>query len=346
MTPAIEELPVNDDAMDEDPARIALPVLLDLLPRLPEDLGAFLPHGSMFLMKIALRLLQRIPDQSTRAAVIRGVLHDTRILSGRLILLRVAGHREDIGTSLIDAAVAVELEDELRNALITLPPGDFAVEDRIARLADLMAETEDGRAALRGLVEDNRVMLSLLLECSGETRGRELGAVAVEVTKVLQWDRLAGWLGEDMLVRRVAEVFSAVADDGMEISEEEHAVLDLAADYATGNRPQTPWERLARRHHVADTTEPVAADDEHQGGDEGIDAVSEVTESGPSRNGWASNPTICNRSLPTLRTCLSISRARRIAGWGQARLDGPSGQVLRGSVWLGVAGRRWPLAAS
>src|SRR5579859_640174 len=186
---------------------------------------------------------ERIPDQGTRAAVSRGVLHDTRILSGRLILLRVTGHREDTGTSLIDAAVAGELEDELRNALIALPPGDFAAEDRIARLADLMAETEDGRAALRVLVEDNRVMLSLLLECSGETRGREFGAVAVEATKVLQWDRLAGWLGEDMLGRRIAEVFSAVADDGMEISEEEHAVLDLAADYATGNRPQTPWER-------------------------------------------------------------------------------------------------------
>jgi hypothetical protein len=27
-------------------------------------------------------------------------------------------------------------------------------------------------------------------------------------------------------------------------------------------------------------------------------------------------------------------------------LDVPSDQVLRGPVWLGVAGRRWPLAAS
>ena len=285
ITPAIEELPVDDDTMDEDPARIALPVLLDLLPRLPEDLGAFLPRGSMFLMRIALRLLQRIPDQSTRAAVIRGVLHDTRILSSRLILLRVAGHREDIGAGLIDAAAAAELEDELRNALITLPPA--TLRSRIVSLASRISWPRRRTAGLRcrALAEDNRVMLSLLLDCTGETRGRELGAVAVEVTKVLQWDRLTGWLGEDMLVRRVAEVFSAVADDGMEISEEEHAVLDLAADYATGNRPQTPWERLARRHHVADTTEPVAAGDEHQGGDEGNYAVSEVTESGPSRNG-------------------------------------------------------------
>jgi KAP family P-loop domain len=279
MTPAIEELPVNDDAMDDDPARTALPVLLDLLPRLPEDLGAFLPHGSMFLMRIALRLLQRIPDQSTRADIIRGVLNDTRTLSGRLVLLRVAGHREDIGAGLIDAAVATGLEDELRSTLITQPPGDFAVQDRIARLADLMAETEDGKAALRVLAEDNQVMLSLLVDCSGETRGRELGAVAVEVTKVLQWDRLAEWLGEDMLVRRIAEVFSAVADDGMEITEEEHAVLDLAGDYATGNRPQTSWERLARKHHVAETTTPLVADNE------GADPTDEVSVLNPSHTG-------------------------------------------------------------
>ncbi len=285
MNPAIEELPVNGDAMDKDPARIALPVLLDILPRLPEDRGAFLPHGSMHLMKVVLRLLQRIPDESGRAAVVRGVFEDTRTLSGRLILLRVVGYREDIGTSLIDAAVAVELEDELRNALMTQPPGDFAVQDRIARLADLMAETENGKTALRALAEDDRVMLSLLVDCTGETRGRALGAAAVEVTKVLQWDGLAGWLGEGMLVRRIAEVLTAVADDGMEISEEERAALDLAADYATGNRPQTPWERLARRYHAADTTAPVATDGEDHADGEGIDVVNEVAIPDPPRDG-------------------------------------------------------------
>ena len=48
-----------------------------------------------------------------------------------------------------------------------------------------------------------------------------------------------------MLIRRTAELLTA-ADDGMKISAEE-PVLDLAANYATGNRPQTPWKRLARR---------------------------------------------------------------------------------------------------
>jgi hypothetical protein len=150
-----------------------------------------------------------------------------------------------------------------------------------------MAETEGGKAALHALAEDDRVMLSLLIDCTGETRGRALGAVAVEVTKVLQWDGLAGWLGEDMLVRRIAQVLSAVADDGMEISEDELAALDLAADYATGNRPQTPWERLARRHH-ADTTAPVAADGEDRADGEGAGVANEVAIPDPPHNGLGS----------------------------------------------------------
>lgn len=44
--------------------------------------------------------------------------------------------------------------------------------------------------------------------------------------------------------------------------------------------------------------------------------------------------------------CLSIRRSHGVAGWCRTWLDVPSEQVLRGLVWLGVAGRRWPLAAT
>jgi hypothetical protein len=76
----------------------------------------------------------------------------------------------------------------------------------------------------------------------------------------------------------------------MEISEGEHAVLNLAADYATGNRPQTPWERLARRRHVADTTAPAAADDEDRADGQGIDAVNEVAVLDPRHHSSGSEP--------------------------------------------------------
>lgn len=288
MNPSIEELPVNADSIEEDPARIATPVLLDLLPRLPEDRGAFRPHGSMTLMRVALRLLRRIPDEESRGKMVRAVFEDTRTLSSRLILLRVVGHRENVGTGLIAAPVAAELEDRLRDDLMTRSPGNFAVQDRIARLADLMAETEEGKTALQALAEDDRVMLSLLVDCAGETRGQEFGAAAIEVTKVLPWEGLTGWFGEGMLVRRIAEVLTAVADHGMEISEEQCAVLDLAADYATGNRPQTPWERLARKHQRADTVAPVATDDEDYADGEDVGVADEVAILDSSRNGLRS----------------------------------------------------------
>jgi alkylated DNA nucleotide flippase Atl1 len=284
MNPAIEELPVNADNIEEDPARIATPVLLDLLPQLPEDRGAFRPHGSMTLMSAALRLLQRIPDEGARSEMVRAVFEDTRTLSSRLTLLRVVGHRENVGTGLIAATAAVELEDRLRDDLMAQSPSDFAVQDRIAWLADLMAETEEGKTALQALAEDDRVMLSLLADCAGETRGRALGAAAIEATKVLPWEGLKGWFGEDMLVRRIAEVLTAVTDDGMEISEEERAALYLAADYASGNQPQTPWERLVRRHQAADISAPAATDDEDHADSGGIDLANEVAILDPSHS--------------------------------------------------------------
>jgi hypothetical protein len=277
MNPAIEELPFNMDAIQEDPARVALPVLLDLLPRLPEDTGAFQPRGSMTLMRVALRLVRRIPDEAVRGDLVRAIFEDTRTLSSRLIFLWVMGHRENVGAGLVAAAVATALEDQLRDDLTAQSPGEFAVQDRIARLADLMAETEDGKAKLQTLAEDDQVMLSLLVDSVGETRGQALGAAAVEVTKVLPWNGLAGWLGEDTLVRRIGELRAAVEQDGREITDEERAALYLAVDYATGDRPETPWDRLARRHAETDTVAPSTTDGES------VDVVDEVAILDPER---------------------------------------------------------------
>jgi KAP family P-loop domain len=280
---ALEELPVDHDATDEDPAQVALPVLLDLLPKLPEDRAAFQPRGSMTLMRAALRLLRRIPDEETRTVLVRSIYERTNAQSGRLILLRLVGRHENVGMNLVDATVTTELENDLRNLLQNQPPGDFAAQDRIARLAHLMVETEDGSEALRTLVDNDRVMLALLAGCLGETHSQALGAVAVEVTKTLDWDGLTRWLGEDILVRRTAEVLAAVEDDGLKLSEEEHEALYLAADYATGNRPRTPWERMARVQDTEDVSVAAATDKENHS-DEGGNPTNKLTVLDSSRN--------------------------------------------------------------
>jgi hypothetical protein len=235
----------------------------------------------MTLMRTALRLLRRIPDDSARTDVVRDVFGDTRTLSSRRVLLWVVGHRENVGTGLIDAGVASELEDQLRHSVISQSPRDFAGQDRMAGLADLMAETDNGKDVLRALAEDDQVMLSLLVDCIGETRGQAVSAAAIQVTKTLPWEGLTGWFGEEMLNRRVAEIFTAIAGNGIEISEEELAALELAADYGTGNRPQTPWERLARMHQGTAVTTGTDGEDQTSDGD--TEVVNQCATLDPSR---------------------------------------------------------------
>ncbi len=259
---AIEEIPVDPGNIEEDPARIALPVFLDLLPRLPEDRGWVGFGGSMILMRAAARLLQRVPED-IRAETVRTVFDSTHVLSGRLILLRLVGHGKN-GAGLVNADIAEDLENQLRDHLIAQSAPDFAAEGRLPWLGDLMVQTDEGATALRALAENDRVMLSLLAGSVGETRGQAWGAAAVEVTPVLRWDELAALLGHELLVRRTAELLAAVQDDGMQLTPEEQAALDLAADHATGRRPKTLFERLMRRHVAtyADASAEAATKDQ------------------------------------------------------------------------------------
>jgi hypothetical protein len=122
-----------------------------------------------------------------------------------------------------------------------------------------MAETAEGSAVLRRLAEDDRVMLSLFVGAVGQTRAQPLGGAAVEVTAVLAWEQLAGFLGEEMLIRRTAELLVAVDEEGLQLTDEEQAALGLAADYATGNRPESSFERMMRLQWAPEPAQPVDA---------------------------------------------------------------------------------------
>lgn len=250
MNPAIEQLPVAAE-IDQDPAWTAAPVLLDLLPRLPEGRAAFTPRGSMVVMRAVLRLLRRI-DEQQRDAAVQAVFEATGTLSGRLVLLWVAGHRQGVGSALVSASLASELEQRLRHQLMNLTPVQFATQDRIGRLAAVMAETDEGKAALCTFAGDDLVVLSLLADCLGEAHSQTIGAAAVEVTAVLPWAELEDWFGPQDLARRVIEVLEAATAGCLATNEVERAALNLAAMYARGDRPLTPWERMTRKISSAD----------------------------------------------------------------------------------------------
>ncbi|MGA2804561.1 MAG: P-loop NTPase fold protein [Acidimicrobiales bacterium] len=254
LTAAVEEIPFDPDQPDDaDPARVALPILLDAIPRMPVRTDIFGIGGTMTVMRVALRLLRRITDKGRLTGIVWAVLADTNTLSGRLTLLFLVGDRPNIGNHLVDGEVARAMEDRLRETLVAASADELAGESNSVGLAELMVETEEGREALLRLVEDDKVMLSLLVNSVGEARARSLGAAAVEVTEVLGWDRLVGYLGEELMARRTLELIEAVRTGGLTVSAKENRVVILAVDYATGHRPETAIDRIMHIQSTAQT---------------------------------------------------------------------------------------------
>ena len=151
----------------------------------------------------------------------------------------------------------------------------LSCQDRQAALAE-----PAGHLSVCGLAKcpfgGDRALLSLLVDCVGSVRSQTVGAAAVEATKQLPWEQLLEWFGEPLLLRRLAEVITAVAN-GTEISEEETAALALAADYASGNRPLRSWDRLDRDQPATDTVEPHGSADGGQLEPDSLGAPATVT---------------------------------------------------------------------
>jgi hypothetical protein len=235
-------------SLDDDPARIALPILLDLLPRLPNSPASPRDFGAtMTIARLAHRLIKRIDREEQRAAVVRAVFADTTVLSARLALLFVLGHRTNIGTGLIGVDDAEDMEGALREALISAAPDLLATEPNPVGLAELMVETEPGRDALTLAAEDDSFMLGLVMGSRGEAHSQAHGAAAVEITEVLGWDRLVAYLGEDLLVRRIVDLMEAVLARSLAADPEQVQALELASRYAVGWRPDTAMDRIMNR---------------------------------------------------------------------------------------------------
>jgi hypothetical protein len=248
LTGAIDDLPFDASGpLDRDPSRISLPIILDLAPRLPKRRPGILELGpNMQVARVAYRLLKRITDAHQLIQVVREVSAETATLSGRLALVYLVGHRTNTGMKLVSTEEAKALEDALREDLVAMSAHVLAAETNAIQLAALMSETADGREALLHLAEDDRGLLSLLVASCSESSGQAMGAAAVTVTEVLDWDYVVSLLDEEFLVRRVGELMESAINGALQLSPEEHHAVELSSRYAGGWRPGGIIERLMR----------------------------------------------------------------------------------------------------
>lgn len=257
LVPHIADLPYDAGApLNTDPASVTLATLLDQLPRMSARTTDNNPFGRRRTIgRLSFYLVRRIADDGARVEVVRTALGEANVISARIIMLQVLGHRPDVGLGILPEAVIEQLEEEQRKLIAALPAEDLAKDPTPLTIARLLAESADGRVALAAAAEDARFMIALLKDACTTVQGRDIGAAAVDLTDVLSWDLLAILLGNDLLIRRIAELFMDAESPKLSLDAEEHKVLNLAGKYATGWRPnslgQAPMQAVTGGTQVA-----------------------------------------------------------------------------------------------
>ena len=133
------------------------------------------------------------------------------------------------------------MEDELIKAILGATPEDLSAEPDLGRLLALVEsrEPEKARAIAQRGAENDDFLLRLLSVCRMEVRS-DMG-----VRMQLSWDRLAGLLGEELLVARIGRL----SDPPSGTDENTLEMLAQARRYARD--PQTAARELEefRRHY-------------------------------------------------------------------------------------------------
>ena len=182
------------------PAEVALaiPVLYELVPRLPPRDGMWSVEPEMRVTRVVLRLLRKLEREAV-SQIVAQAIEGLPSFSDRWSLLRMVGYREDSGHQLIPESEAKLLEEQLVTAILAAPPGQLSTERDLARLISLASDRNqtDGQAKVIRDLEHDAFLLGLIAGYRREVRsdtGRHLQ---------LRWDLLADLVGEELLIKRV-----------------------------------------------------------------------------------------------------------------------------------------------
>jgi predicted KAP-like P-loop ATPase len=254
----LERLEDFEQDYPDDPTT-AIVAIENLFPRLPrlERRGMFELDSRLRVDRVVLRLLRKAEPESRRNAIVQAVYPQLRTLTGRLWLLFLSGHRENIGHSLISDEVESELVGRLREEIRASDPTSLSDEREVLRLLQLLREggQPSDDEAVASLLDKDEVLLGTLRSSLSENLSNSSGDITVQREAVLAaWKWLEALIGSDKLVERVGRL-------GVPENADEATVLtvETARRYSDGWRPRS-----------FDRTEPrPPIDDDSPGDDDG-----------------------------------------------------------------------------
>ena len=126
---ALERLEDFEDDFPVEAAPVAVPVLVNRMRRLSADSAGMLGFSPRFkVSRVVYRLLKNINDPGDLMARMPGMLGKVDTLSGKFVLVEMAGHRKAVGHGLVDEDQAKKLEDQFVDRLKSATVKELARE--------------------------------------------------------------------------------------------------------------------------------------------------------------------------------------------------------------------------
>ena len=238
----LERLEDFEGEFSEHAASAVVPILVNRMGTLSDEFTGSLSFPPRFKAnRVIYRLLRRIQDQDALGDQVRNMLNEVNSLSGKLCLVEMVGHRENVGHRLASCEVAKELEIELLESLtssttdqlesewdligLSLRPVRWFQDERKSRLEQKFSEH----------LTADRFVLALLRSAAGYAY-RSGGARQ----KRLPWESLVESFGEEL-----AEAVDRLAKSALypDLPEEDKHTVQLAQVYAEGGAA-TEWESV------------------------------------------------------------------------------------------------------
>jgi len=212
----------------------AITVLFNLLPSLPErPQGFFSTDARIVVTRVVLRLLRQLDGTDEVEQVVADVLPRIETLSSRFELVRLVGHMEGSGHSLVPEDVAARLETDLRQAVLAAPAVLLATEWDLLRLLYWTHRQGAEEATTLRTIDNPQLNGQILLTAKSEARSQSMDSRSVRREARLAWDVLIELYGSEDRLREVVGTLNASEPDS-QLAE----VAILAKRYLDGWRPK------------------------------------------------------------------------------------------------------------
>lgn len=208
-------------------------VLLNLQPTIPDVQRGMFDFGArMTVTRVVYRLVRSLDGPAAVEAAVREILPQVSLLSPKLDLITIVGHRDGAGHRLVTEEAAKGLEQEWRAEVRGADPALLSQEVDLIRVLGLAIDDAKEDEPTISVPDLPEITLALLESAKSEVKSQAMGSRAVVRKPRLHWEGLVKIYGDEGTLRQRIDALKAAT------TEVDRDLVELVDKYLSGWRPK------------------------------------------------------------------------------------------------------------